>query len=760
MRFEHTAIRTIGRVWLLLGLVFAQPAFAQPQGAATEGGESRSLADSEEYEVIIVRARRRSEPLQDAPLAVSAFTEGALRSAVIDSLDGLDMLVPNLNLNTGDASNAVTYVRGIGQRDSLSFADPGVAVYLDDVYLGRSQGAVLDILDIDHIEVLRGPQGTLYGRNTIGGAVKYISMAPEDTLGGRLEARFGNYDLREFRGTFNAPLGENLATRINFGFSARNGYSHNLFNGEDDGDKSLTLFRGQLLWRNENNLGVRLSVDYSKNDPDTSVTPSIKDVSVVGSLLGIASASTDPFDINANFNNREQLTAKGIAATIDLPVNYALSFKSITSYRELSHDAFLDLDGDDGHYFGVFVSQEQDQFSQEFQALIDFSNDFDALLGVYHFQESDITPDGVFGTEANISFFGIPGLTQGLSTASTNDLETNSWAVFGEFKGRFAEKWEWTLGGRYTRDKKSSSRIYNGLVGFGNPNLTVADLADANMLSGSFATSGEKTFSAFTPKAGLSYRLNDEVLLYGHVSQGFKSGGFNGRARDDNEAEPFDEETVTSLEAGLKGAWFDERLVLNAAAFRNDYQDMQTSSFGSANASFIAIFSNAGEAVTQGVELELRARPASSLYLRLHLGYLDAEYKEYDAPNLGTGQVQDLSGLDLIQAPEFTYGLGLRWSLISNDMGRLTLNGQYSGSSSYFTTVMNEASLKEDGYGLLNLSLRWDNPRNGLSVNLSAANLTDEQYIIHGFDLLSYPGVALAYQGAPRTYALSVSWDY
>lgn len=756
MLFDRITCINIYRTGWLLGVALALPVLAQSESTDAE----RDEAQPGDIEVVIVKARRRSEPLQDAPLAVSAFRESALRDTAITDLDGLDMLVPNLSLNTGDASNAVTYVRGIGQRDSLSFADSGVAVYMDDVYLGRAQGSVLEILDIDHVEVLRGPQGTLYGRNTIGGAVKYISKMPEDEFGGRLEVRAGDYGLLDFRGMLNAPLGEDLAARLNLGISGRDGYSDNLVNGEDDGDKSLSLFRGQLRWGSEGDANVLFSVDYSKNDPDTSVTPSIEEVSLVGTLIGITDESDDPFKVTANFNHQEELTASGISATVDWPVNYSLRFKSITSFRQLDHDTYLDLDGADGHYFGVFVHQEQDQFSQELQALVDFSNDFDALLGFYYFQENDVTPDGVFGTEANIAFFGFEGLTHGLSTASTNDLETSSWALFGEFKRRFAEKWEVTVGGRYTEDTKTASRIYNGLAGFGNPNLTVADLADASKLANSFQTQGEETFSAFTPKLGVSYRMDRDVLLYASVAQGFKSGGFNGRSRDDNEAEPFQEETVTSIEAGLKSSWYDDRLIFNAAIFRNDYQDMQTSSFGSANASFIAIFTNAGEAVTQGVELELQARPAANLTLRAHVGVLDASYEEYDAPNLATGDTEDLSKLDLIQAPELTYGFGWRLRVIADGANRLTLNGQYGGRSGYHTTVMNAQSLEEDGYGLLNIGLLWERPESGLRANLAVANATDEEYITHGFDLLSYPGVALAYYGAPRTYALSLSWEY
>ena len=751
MQYSIPISRSILPLALLLTLLSPVSATAQ---------QASSASSTRVIEEIIVKARRSSESLQDAPLAVSAFTGETLENIGVNDLGGLENIVPNLSLNVGDASNAIIYIRGIGQRDSLSFADPGVAVYLDDVYLGRAQGSFLEILDVEHIEVLRGPQGTLYGRNTIGGAVKYLSAVPEREPGGRLRASAGSNSLRSLRGMLNTPLGEQLSARFNFGLIQRDGFAENLADGEDDGDKKLGIARAQLLWDNDDKLNIHFSADYSKNQPDTSVTPSIEAVGLVGTLVGIEDASDDPFKVNANFNNREELTTWGTALTVSWAISDAATIKSITSYREVEHETFLDLDGDDGHYFGVFVHQEQDQFSQELQALLDFDNDLRMVAGLYYFQENDVTPDGVFGADANISFFGIEGLTQGLSTASTNDLETESWAVFGELNKRFRERWELTLGARYTHDEKSSTRIYDASTGFGNPDVQLTDLADASQGPAPFRSAGNKTFNAFTPKFGLSYQAGENTLLYVNASRGFKSGGFNGRARDDNEAAPFDEEVVTAFEGGLKSTLYNGRMTFNAAVFRNDYKDMQLSSFGSANASFIAIFTNAGEAVTQGIEMELEAAPSDSLQLRAHLGYLDADYKEYNAPNLGDGSVMDLSHLDLIQAPEYTYGVSFDWLMIENGAGRFSLNGQYSGVSSYYTTVMNEESLKEDGYRLLNLNLHWESSDSRWSAVFAARNLTDEEYIIHGFDILSYPGVALAYYGEPATYEFSVNMNF
>ena len=668
-------------------------------------------------ESIVVEARRFAEPISETPLAVTAVTGDELKRIGAVNLGALEMLTPNLSLDVGDASNAVIYVRGIGQRDSLSFADPGVAVYLDDVYLGRAQGSFLELFDVNHIEVLRGPQGTLYGRNTIGGAIKYVSIQPEPEFSAEVEAGIGNYGQHELSAVLNVPLSDSVFSRFSLGRLDRDGWSENLATGEDDGDKALSVFRGQLLFDDGGDFDLQLSVDYSDNDPDTSVTPSVEAVSIVGQLLGLEDANPGPFHINADFNYEERLTTRGVSITPSWQVNDVLSLKSITSWREIEHDTFLDLDGDDLAAFGVFVHQQQEQFSQEFQALFEFANGATAITGVYYFDEADITPDGVFGPEANISFFGIPGFEQGLSTASTNDLATESLAVFGEVTVPLAEGFELTAGARYTTDDKSLHRVYNGAIGFGNPAVTLEGLADASTLPFSFTTRGERKFSAFSPKLGISYQPNEELLLYLNATRGFKSGGFNGRSRDDNEAAPYNEEFVTSVEAGLKRNWQGGRMSLHAAAFRNNYEDMQLSSFGSANASFIAIFSNAGEAVTQGFELELSALPNPDLRLSAHVGVLDAEYQEYNARNLGSGEIQDLSHLELIQAPDLSWGAGASWNAIESADWSLTLSAQVKGSSSYFT---------------------------------------DEAYIVHGFDLLSYPGVALSYYGPPRGVSLTI----
>ena len=600
---EFTRSGTAGSLGLVIALLPIAGAIAQ------------APPDDPAIESIVVEARRFAEPISETPLSVTAVTGDDLERIGAVDLGSLEMLTPNLSLDVGDASNAVIYVRGIGQRDSLSFADPGVAVYLDDVYLGRAQGSFLELFDVNHIEVLRGPQGTLYGRNTIGGAIKYVSIQPEPEFSAEVEAGLGNFGQREVSAVLNLPISDSLSSRFSFGRLQRDGWSENLADGADDGDKDLTVFRGQLLFDDGGDFDLQLSLDYSDNDPDTSVTPSVESVSIVGQLLGLEDANPGPFQVNADFNHQERLSTRGFSITPTWQVNDVLSLKSISSWREIEHDTYLDLDGDDVAAFGVFVHQQQEQFSQEFQALFEFDSGATLIIGLYFLDESDITPDGVFGPEANIAFFGIPGFESGLSTASTNDLETTSQAIFSEATLPLGENLE--------------------------------------------------------------------------------------------------------LTAGMKRVWQDGRVSLHAAAFRNDYEDMQLSSFGSANASFIAIFSNAGQAVTQGLELELSAAPTADLRLSAFVGLLDAEYKEYNTPNLGTGEVQDLSHLGLIQAPDFTWGAGASWDVAESADWSLNLSAQVRGSSSYFTTIMNEASLKQEQYAIANLGARWEHYASGIHARLA-----------------------------------------
>ncbi len=325
---------------------------------------------------IVVTAERREANLQDVPISVSAFSARDLESFQVDTLGDLQALVPNLSVHVGDANNAVVYIRGVGQIDSIAFFEPGVGIYLDDVYLGRAQGAFLDVLDVDRIEVLRGPQGTLYGRNTVGGAVKYISAAPTDELTTRLSATVGSYDQLDYRASISGPLiADKLTGRATVAYLSRDGFSDNAFDGRDDGDRKTTFARGVLNLQATDNVSLQLTADYTDSDPDRSRTPAKEtpiDVLIVDPFtfgLSVSSfpADVDPFRVNADFNNVEQTRTTGVDLKVNWDINDALSFKSITSYRELEYGTEIDLDGTPINSFGIFYFNDQNQTTQEFQ---------------------------------------------------------------------------------------------------------------------------------------------------------------------------------------------------------------------------------------------------------------------------------------------------------------------------------------------------------------------------------------------------------
>ena len=412
-------------------------------------------------EEIIVTARKRDERLIETPLSVTALSASDLARRLVDDLGGLRDIVPNLSVNIGDAANAIVYIRGVGQRDSLSFADPGVGIYLDDVYLGRAQGAFLEVIDIERIEVLRGPQGTLYGRNTIGGAIKYVSASPSPEPAFAVEAGLGDFSQRVARVTLNGPLGSGdaLLGRVSVAYGSHEGYrvNTNPNAGPTDGDKNLLAWRGQLDFAATDQLTLRLIADRSENDPQRALT--LVRVPPGPALVAATAqkpASPGTTQVEADFNDVESLQVGGTSLAADYAFSDRVAFKSTTAYREVQHRTHIDLDGTGYEIFGVLVDQDQQQLSQEFQLSFAFEG-FQALIGTYWFSEDDITPDGIRNTEP-IDFAGGLGFFLPYNTVSENDQSIKAQAVFGEFSWNLSPTVELTAGLRYTDETRELRR--------------------------------------------------------------------------------------------------------------------------------------------------------------------------------------------------------------------------------------------------------------------------------------------------------------
>ena len=719
-------------------------------------------------EVVVVTARKREENLTDTPLAVTALSAAALTRYQVDDLGGLRDLVPNLSVNIGDAANAIVYVRGVGQRDSLSFADPGVGIYLDDVYLGRAQGAFLEVIDIERIEVLRGPQGTLYGRNTIGGAIKYVSAQPSPERTFLVEAGFGDYAERSARVVVNGPIGDGTAAlgRLSVAYASHEGYRENTLReaGSTDGDKDLFSWRGQLDLAPSSKLSLKVTLDGSKSAPQRSLTP-VRVTSGPSLVAATANkgAATSPLRVEADFNDVENLRVRGAGVRAEYTLANGVALKSTTAYREVDHQTHIDLDGTGYEIFGVLVDQDQDQFSQEIQLSINSSEGLRGLVGAYWFSENDVTPDGIRNTEP-IDFALGGGFFLPYNTVSENDQSIDARAVFGEFSWNLNPDVELTAGLRYTDESRQLRR--KACQAFSTDPL---DIDRCNPAAGSLNPFAlrvdlEESFDALTPKLGASYS-GGFGLLYANWARGFKSGGFDGRigyngASDtgavDAQTDAYDPEFASTFEVGWKGTGAQGSWQLAVAAFFNDYTDLQLSSFSATpGGGFATVFTNAGKAETLGVEMELLARPAENLRLDFNLGYLDAQYQEFI----------DATGNDVsdertpINAPDWTVSLGIQ-SRHETGFGRLRLAADLGFRSKYYVDVNNLEALAQDGYRVVNASLDLEAVDERWGVSFGIKNLTDAEYITHGFDLTAFPGVGLAYYGDPRTYRLRLRYRF
>lgn len=708
---------------------------AQPLSGAAQVPEPAGAEDEAVKTLgqVTVTARRREETLKDVPGSVTAIGADEIGRFAATEIGDLQSNIPNIVLHEGDAQNTVAYIRGVGQLDSLAFADPGVGIYLDDVYLGRAQGSFLDVFDVERIEVLRGPQGTLYGRNTIGGAIKFVSRDPSETPEFSASATLGSYDQTDLSFGVSGPVaGDKVLGKAAIAYLSRDGYADNSVDGRDDGDRDTLAWRGSILAHLSDTFRLQITADGSNDTPDTSRTPNRETA-----VFGVFPRSEDPFSIDADFNGLSDLSVKGISARATWEVSDSLTLVSTTAYREMEYDANLDLDATGAPLFGVFVFEDQNQFSQEVQANYE-SGPISLVGGLYYFDEEDVTESGIFGPD--IAFV----------SNSINDQTTTALAAYGDLSYDVSDRLSVSLGVRVTEEEKDFKRVQE----FFAATTPLVPPIGTGFRATDVDTS--ETFSNTSPRLSVSYDLTDEVTTYASIGRGFKSGGFDGRSNSGFEAQPFDAETLTAYEAGIKGAFAGGAVFASAAVFLNQYEDLQVSSFTEQNGAFAAIFTNAAEAQIAGFELEGSWQATDTLRFDLAAGYLDADYDEF----IGENGADVSDQLTPANAPDWTGRLAANYRRAINPETELVINAAAAYRGDVYPTVSSSEVLRQGGYTLYDASVGLEFAGGKYALLLAGRNLSDKQYRTQGFDLSDSLGYQLGYYGAPRTVSLTASVRY
>lgn len=719
---------------------------------------------------IVVTARRQSERLQDVPVAVTAFGGAQLAARGIDTLDQVARYTPNIRFDgaaqlSGGNYNATVFIRGVGSNDFAIFSDPGVGFYVDDVYYARSIGNVLDAIDIDSVQVLRGPQGTLFGKNTVGGAVLINTAKPElGTTSGRIEAIYGRFDRIDVKGTINLPLGEKAALRVSAATLNRDGYVKRLLDGSDLGNRNSDSVRAKLRFEPSDVLTIDLGGDYTRarehsapsdllavgNAPGITGIPYLVNYNTyVAPTQGIVAPNgqrtlnpswitASPFETWAGGPNINNLDLWGTQATVSYEMGDA-TLKSISAYRHM-HAVFA-RDGDNTPFTfrETYNNDRQWQFSQELQLTGKaLDNRLSYVVGGYYFKEkaSDIAR-----ADLAIGLY-TPRFPPPNSPASLPNNFTNnrSLAAYAQVSFAITPKLSIELGGRYSDDKKH----FRTFVIRQSDNVTYID------------ATRDGTFRKFTPRIGLNYKVTNDILLYGSYSQGFKQGGFNGRPLvSAAEVTRYNPEVLDTYEAGIKAQWLDHALTTNLAVFHSIYKDIQLT-VNQTPQNFVA---NAAKGKIDGFELEMTARPVSWLSFNFAAGYLDARYTSV-GQGLGPTQVLPITvNSHFVKAPRWTTSAGAEISHRFVDGSSMVLRGDLSTYSTIYHDVANSPLVTDDGYTLANARLSYTLPGDRISLAVFGTNLTNALYLISG-NVSSGFGLAEAAYGRPREWGISASYKF
>ncbi|MGH8444048.1 MAG: TonB-dependent receptor [Solimonas sp.] len=733
----HRSIRSAVPAVFCGTLLLAPPAHAQAAepSRATEAGPAPA-AESGQLAEVIVTAEKREASLQDTPISAVAFGADQLEALGIDDIGDLGSKVPNLQLtpHPNSATTPRVFIRGVGNFDDQITQDPSVAIYIDGVYVGRSQGMGTEVADLERIEVLRGPQGTLYGRNATGGAINFVTAVPQlGAWGFDQKLTFGSRDEFRSRSLLNLPFGDTVAARLSYAKAEQDGFVDNRGSGEKTfGAEDRDALRGDLLWQPDGQWSWRYTFDRSTIDD----SPFYLQPSPAGQAPHRSRQSNpavddlQPDDIVTIGHNLSGSWTPAAGMTI----------KSITGYRKLDSFVYQDyLSGQFGPTAALITENDvtQDQFSEELQWLGSaFDGGLDYIVGLYYFRES---ADGLTASVLPAS---------GVTAYSGTGIRNTAYAAY--VQGTYTPPWRdrrlhLTVGGRWSRDEREATLANRTL------------LANGTTVPGGQGA-GDKDFDNFSPSATLGYDFSERIKAYAKYAEGYKTGGYNIRASSIAAFEQgFGPETLDSYELGLKSEWLQRRLRVNAAVFRADYRDIQINAQSDLADPTKADILNAGKATIEGVELDGTALLARGLLLTLSYAYLDAGYDR-----IVDGRGADVTGnYAFVNAPRNSYTAALGWDVAATCIGLLHADLDYSWQDDKVSTASTVNGVyKIDAYGLLNariaLSAIPGAPAGSFEFAVWGRNLTDKEYSV------IYAPLFGGYRawGEPRTVGVDLRYRF
>ncbi|MEM9529733.1 MAG: TonB-dependent receptor [Pseudomonadota bacterium] len=727
------------------------------------------LAFSQALEEVVVTAQHRQENLQSIPVTVSALSSAQLEAAGIFDPASVAINVPGMAYAEFAPGQALISMRGISSVDDGAGLDNSVSLFLDGVYIGRLASINFDMFDLERIEVLRGPQGTLFGRNSIGGAINVISSKPADEFGGKFGITAGNEGILRYQGFVTGPLSDTVSGKFTINHRERDGFVRNVILNKDQQDEDQTSLRGQLRWTGDNSEWL-LSADWMEDDrEDMGRTPIENGAPVV--QIAAANGVTGPRQNAAPADGFSKREASGISLQGDIDFASG-TLTSITAIRQAETDWEMASVGAPLGVLGLpfdevidDIIEDIDTFSQEFRWNSNLGGAFNYTAGFYFLTEDTDRTEQFKITAAGTADPDVPfrQLAPGAQNVIGNEIsgtfnETTSYALYGQGTYDFSDRLRLTFGARYTIDEKDYRAQSVDCGGdragtqFENFPLCQGLGGSLNIIAESFDVSASDDWNDFSPKIALQYDVTDDAMVFGSLSRGYKSGGFGGSQGIASAAiRPVDQETAINLEVGYKGDLLDNTLRLNVTAFATDYDDLQIVRFGPVPESEFGTFitTNIGSADIRGLETELTWNASENLQIAGNLALLDTEVNDIVINNT------DVSGSELRQAPDVSYTLMANYNL-PTQTGDWDFRVQFSHTDEQINDYIDQRT-RVDAFDLLDARVAWTSTDETWEVVLWGQNLTDDDYISHSYVI--GPGV-IGVWGAPRTFGLTVNYGF